>query len=251
MPERRSARDGWADPQRGVRERVEDGASPRCDRRRRTGWASLALYDRAMRGVPPSASEHPATWKFGYPIYHAEGRAQWRSWLSANHDSERGVWLCSWRSGTGRAVCPYPDAVEEAICFGWIDSTVNLLDEERGMQLFTPRNAKSTWTRVNRERAARMEEAGLMTAAGRAAIDAAVQNGWWTIYDPVEDLSEPDELAAALDAAPDAREHWDGFPASARKAMLWWVISAAKDETRSARIRVVVSQAARGERSRG
>ena len=102
----------------------------------------------------PSSSNHPATWKFGYPIFHAESRVQWRAWLEANHDSVPGVWLCSWRASQNKPVCAYPDAVEEAICFGWIDSTVNVLDEQRTLQLMTPRRPKSGWTRLNRRRAA-------------------------------------------------------------------------------------------------
>ena len=99
---------------------------------------------------PPSSSIHPATWKFGYPIYHPESHAQWRAWLAANHRSVPGVWLCSWRGAVNKPVCPYADAVEEAICFGWIDSTVNVLDEQRALQLMTPRRPKSGWTRLNR-----------------------------------------------------------------------------------------------------
>lgn len=204
-----------------------------------------------MTTVPPTASDHPATWKFGYPIYHAESRAQWRAWLTVHHRSERGVWLCSWKAATGRAVCPYPDAVEEAICFGWIDSTVNLFDDERGLQMFTPRKAKSSWTRLNRERAARMEAAGLMTDAGREAVAVAQANGWWTIVDPVEDLIEPADLAAALDATPAARRHWDGFPPTARKAMLWWIVSAGRETTRTDRIDRIVAAAAEGRRAQG
>ena len=204
-----------------------------------------------MGPVPPSSSEHPATWKFGYPIYHAESRAQWRAWLEANHDAARGVWLCSWRTVTARAVCPYPDVVEEAICFGWIDSTASRLDDERGLQLLTPRKSKSTWTRLNRQRAADMEAAGLMTDAGRRAVEVAKANGWWTILDPVEDLAEPDDLAHALDSDPTARAAWDVFPPSARKAMLWWVISAAKQDTRQRRIDTIVASAANGERAKG
>jgi uncharacterized protein YdeI (YjbR/CyaY-like superfamily) len=204
-----------------------------------------------MVSVPPSASDHPVVWKFDYPIYHAESREQWRAWLAANHDAAPGVWLCSWRSTTGRPVCPYPEVVEEALCFGWIDSTVNLLDDQRGLQLITPRKPKSTWTRLNRRRVAQMEKAGLMTDAGRRAVVVAKQNGWWTILDPVEDLIEPAALAAALDANPTARAAWDRFSPTARKAMLWWVVSAARDDTRQRRIATIVEKASRGERAQG
>jgi uncharacterized protein YdeI (YjbR/CyaY-like superfamily) len=204
-----------------------------------------------MAVVPPSSSDHPATWKYGYPIYHAESRAQWRAWLEANHETAPGVWLCSWRTPTGRPRCPYPDMVEEAICFGWIDSTANTLDDGRGLQLVTPRKPKSTWTRLNRRRVAEMEARGLMTDSGRRAVRVAQENGWWTILDPVEDLVEPDDLSAALDANGAARSGWDGFPAGARKAMLWWVISAGRDDTRARRIGTIVEKAARGERAQG
>jgi uncharacterized protein YdeI (YjbR/CyaY-like superfamily) len=204
-----------------------------------------------MSGLPPSSSVHPETWKFGYPIYHAESRRQWRAWLEVHNGTAPGVWLCSWRTMTRRPACPYPDVVEEAICFGWIDSTASTLDDDRGLQLVTPRKPKSTWTRLNRQRAADMEAAGLMTDAGRRAVDTAKANGWWTILDPVEDLLEPDDLAAALDAAPTARLAWDTFPPSARKAMLWWVISAARPDTRQRRIATIVSDAAKGQRAQG
>lgn len=200
---------------------------------------------------PASASAHPTTWKFDYPIFHAETRAQWRSWLEHHHTSARGVWLCSWRSSTGRPRCPYPEVVEEAICFGWIDSTTTILDDERGLQLMTPRRPKSPWTRLNRQRAAEMERRGLMTDAGRHTIAVARSNGWWTISDQVEDLEEPPDLKAALDADPKARSTWDGFPPSARKQMLWWIISAARDATRAGRIAHVVAEAAAGRRARG
>ena len=199
--------------------------------------------------VPASASEHPPTWTFDFPIFHAETRAAWRAWLEVRHATERGVWLCSWRSEAAGPRCPYPEAVEEALCFGWIDSTATKLDDERGLQLMTPRKAKSSWTRLNRQRVADMEAAGLMTDAGRRAVEVAQQNGYWTIFDPVEDLIEPDELAAALDAVPAAREHWDAFPPSAKKQMLWQVVSAARPETRAKRIAVIVDKAAVGERA--
>jgi uncharacterized protein YdeI (YjbR/CyaY-like superfamily) len=199
----------------------------------------------------PPASAHPPTWRFDNPIFHAETRTQWRAWLMDHHASERGVWLCSWRRTAGRPRCPYPEVVAEALCFGWIDSTNTILDEERSLQLFTPRRSKSSWTRLNRARAAEMEERGLMTDAGRHAIAAAKANGWWTILDPVEDLEEPSDLKAALDRDPRARSIWDGFPPSTRKMMLWWIVSAARDATRAARIAHVVAEAASGRRAQG
>jgi len=201
--------------------------------------------------VPPSASEHAATWKFDFPIYHAESRPQWRSWLEHHHDTTPGVWLCSWRTSTERPRCPYPEVVEEALCFGWIDSTASTLDGDRGLQLVTPRKPKSSWTRLNRRRVADMEAAGLMTDAGRRSVEIAKANGWWTLYESVEDLVEPAALAAALDATPAARAAWDTFPLSARKAMLWWVVSAARDDTKARRIETIATKAAVGERAQG
>ncbi len=196
------------------------------------------------------ASDHPATWKFGFPIYHAESRDQLRTWLQENHASFRGLWLCSWRNQPDRTRCPYPEVVEEAICFGWIDSTMLLLDDKRGLQMLTPRKAKSSWSRLNRGRFAAMETAGLMTDAGRLAADAAKSNGWWTISDAVEDLVEPEILAKALDTNIPARQNWDSFPPSSRKAMLWWVVSAVREETQAVRVTTIVDQAELGLRAR-
>ena len=204
-----------------------------------------------MTAVPPSASDHPATWKFDFPIYHPPDLAAWRAWLAANHGTTRGVWVASWRKGSGRDAPPYEALVEEALCFGWIDSTVNVLDGERGLQLMTPRKPKSGWTRRNRERVAALEAEGRMTDAGRRAVETAMANGWWTIYDPVEDLVEPDELARALDASAAARAAWDGFPPSARKQMLWWVVSAGRPATRATRIATIVAEAGQGRRALG
>jgi uncharacterized protein YdeI (YjbR/CyaY-like superfamily) len=201
--------------------------------------------------VPATASQHPATWKFDFPIYHPEDRAAWRAWLEANHDTTRGVWVASWKKASGRDPVGYEDLVEEAICFGWIDSTANTLDDDRGLQLMTPRKPKSGWTRLNRRRVAALEAQGRMTAAGRRAVEVAKSNGWWTIYDPVEDLLEPDDLTAALAASPRARTAWDGFPPSARKQMLWWVVSTGKPETRSSRIARIVAEAEHGRRAVG
>lgn len=206
---------------------------------------------RASAAIPATASDHPASWKFGFPIYHPADLTAWRAWLAANHDAARGAWVASWRKASGRDPVAYEDLVEEAICFGWIDSTVNTLDAERGLQHMTPRKPKSGWTRLNRQRVAALEAQGRMTDAGRRAVEVAKANGCWTIYDAVEDLIEPEELVRALDAVPAARVAWDGFPPSARKQMLWWVIAAAKPETRANRIAKIVAEAERGRRAQG
>jgi uncharacterized protein YdeI (YjbR/CyaY-like superfamily) len=199
---------------------------------------------------PASASDHPATWKFDLPIYHPRDLAAWRSWLEHHHRS-KGVWVASWRKASGKPAVAYADLVEEALCFGWIDSTMNTLDDERGLQLMTPRKARSSWTRLNRARVTRLEAEGRMTDAGRAAVAMAQANGYWTLADSVEDLVEPDELAHALDEVPAARAAWDGFPPSARKQMLWSIVSAARAETRAARIARIVADAAEGRRTAG
>ncbi|MEO6318504.1 MAG: YdeI/OmpD-associated family protein [Acidimicrobiales bacterium] len=203
-------------------------------------------------GTPPvTASEHPPTWKFGFPIFHPGDAAAWRAWLEHHHRTARGVWVATWRKGAGRPGVPYPRLVEEALCFGWIDSTAGTLDEERSLQLMTPRRPKSGWTRLNRQRVADLEASGQMADVGREAVAVAQANGWWLRYDPVEDLIEPPELAAALDASPAARAAWDGFRPSARKQMLWWVISAAKPETQATRIAKIVAEAEQGRRANG
>ena len=201
--------------------------------------------------APRSASDHPATWKFDFAVYHPADLAAWRSWLTANHASARGVWVATWRKPSGRKAVPYPDLVEEAICFGWIDSTINVLDDDRRLQLMTPRKARSGWTRLNRQRVDDMEAQGRMTDAGRRAVEVAKANGWWTIYDSVEDLIEPPELTAALDANPVARAGWDAMSASARKLHLWTIVSAARPETKAKRIEKILSEASAGASSAG
>lgn len=201
--------------------------------------------------IPATASDHPARWKFDFPIYHPADLAAWRAWLAATCATGRGVWVASWRKASGRDRVAYEDLVEEAICFGWIDSTVNILDDARGLQLMTPRKPRSGWTRLNRQRVAALEAQGRMTDAGRRVVEVAKANGSWTIYDSVEDLLEPDDLAGALDVCPAARAAWAGFPPSARKQMLWWIVSAGRPETRTSRIVKIVSEAASGRRAQG
>jgi uncharacterized protein YdeI (YjbR/CyaY-like superfamily) len=180
---------------------------------------------------------------------HAETREQWRAWLTANHRRPTGVWLVSWRQQTGRPRVSYDESVEEALCFGWVDSKGRRLDDDRTMLWFAPRKPDSAWSRSNKERVARLEAAGLMQPAGLAVVAAAKASDAWTRLDEVEGLVVPDDLAAAFDAHPGARRHWDGFPRSVRRAILEWIVQARRAETRAKRIAETAERAARGERA--
>ena len=181
--------------------------------------------------------------------FHAETREQWRAWLERHAATARGVWLVTWRKGSERAQLAYDDAVEEALCFGWVDSRPRGLDETRTQLLFTPRQPGSGWSRPNKERVARLLAAGLMTPAGRAVVEAAQADGSWSALDDVENLVEPDDLRAALDADSTARQHWDAFPRSAKRGILEWISTAKRPETRAQRIATTAQLAARGERA--
>jgi uncharacterized protein YdeI (YjbR/CyaY-like superfamily) len=175
-------------------------------------------------------------------------RAEWREWLQANHQTSAGVWLVTFKQGSAHYFS-YAERVEEALCFGWVDSLARGLDDTRSMQLFTPRKPRSNWSGPNKERVARLTSAGLMAPAGQAMVDLARATGTWTALDDVEAGMEPDELAAALDAAPAARRHWDAFPPSARRMLLGWLVTARKPETRARRIGEIVMRAAENVRA--
>ena len=179
--------------------------------------------------------------------FHAETLPEWRAWLAVNHLGSDGVWLVTWKTRTGRARISYEEAVEEALAFGWVDSQAATLDDERTMLRFTRRKANSPWSLTNKERIARLEASGRIADAGRGAVRAAQANGMWTILDDAQNLIVPDDLAAALDATPGAREHWDGFTASARRSVLEWIVLARKPVTRQNRIAETARRAALNE----
>ncbi|HEY8167275.1 MAG: YdeI family protein [Candidatus Limnocylindrales bacterium] len=176
-------------------------------------------------------------------------RAAWRTWLMASHDVSRGVWLATFRPSSGRARLDYESAVEEALCVGWIDSKTQVLDDERGIQWFSPRSRRSAWSGSNKARVARLEAAGLMLPAGLAAIEEAKRLGTWTMLDDVEQLVVPPDLASAFDAHPPARDNWDAFSRSSRRAILAWIVDAVRPETRAKRIDETARLAARNEKA--
>lgn len=173
---------------------------------------------------PPENSVHPLT------------RAEWRAWLEQHHGRAEGVWLVSYKQATGKPRVTYDEAVEEALCFGWVDSKGNKLDEERSMLWFAPRKRGSGWSRPNKERVERLIAAGLMTPAGMAKIEAAKADGSWSLLDAVENLEIPPDLAEALDAYPPAATNFAAFPPSAKRAILQWIVQAKTPATRAKRI---------------
>ena len=165
-----------------------------------------------------------------------ETRAQWRTWLEENHTRAEGVWLIYNKKASGKPTVPYAEQVEEALCFGWVDSKGNKLDDERTMLYFAPRKSGSGWARPNKERIERLIAAGLMTPAGLTKIDAARLDGSWEKLDAVEDLIVPDDLSAELARYPNAVAHFEAFPRSAKRALLEWIVQAKRTETRQKRI---------------
>lgn len=172
---------------------------------------------------------------------------EWRAWLADHHDDRPGVWLVRWRAGSGGPRIGHDELVEQALCFGWIDSTGRALDAERTMVWFTPRRRGSGWSRINKRRVERLAASGEMTAAGLALVDAAKADGSWTLLDDIEDLVVPPDLDAALVAAPQARANWDGFSRSAKRAILLAIAQARRPETRAKRIAEAVGRASAGD----
>lgn len=183
-----------------------------------------------------------------YPQVEIESREAWWAWLQKHHASERGIWLVTWKRGPGAHVS-YDDIVDEAIAFGWVDSQPRKLDDGRSQRLLTPRKPSSGWSRVNKARVERLTTEGRMTAAGIAAVEAAKANGAWNALDHAQELTEPDDLRAALNRTPGARTHWDAFPPSAKRAILEWIGNARRDETRTARVSETARLAAQNVRA--
>lgn len=192
----------------------------------------------------------PITRSADRPVVLITSRAQWRDWLIEHHGSCDGIWLARYRKGAGPQVS-YDEVVEEALCFGWVDSQARTLDDERSALLLTPRRPRSNWSASNKRRVAKLEAEGLMAEAGRAMVALAQATGTWTALDEVEQLIEPDSLRAALDAEPAARAAWDAFSRSSRRGMLEWLLTARTRATVDRRVAKIVSEAAAGRKALG
>jgi uncharacterized protein YdeI (YjbR/CyaY-like superfamily) len=167
-------------------------------------------------------------------------RKAWRTWLEKNHASSSGIWLVYAKKHTGIPSLSYNDAVEEALCFGWIDSLLHPIDDNLYKQIFTPRKEKSLWSALNRKRVERLAAGGLMTAAGIKLIDLAKKSGTWEAHAPSETLTMPAELKKALNANASAKKNWPTYTESQRKMFLYMVNGAKRPETRAKRVARVI-----------
>jgi len=169
-------------------------------------------------------------------VFFPESRRAWREWLLENHEREDSVWLGYYKTKSGVPTIRYTEAVDEALCFGWIDSKVQPVDESRYRQLFTKRKPKSVWSKVNKEKVARLTEQGLMMEAGLKSIELAKENGSWTILDDAENLVMPDDLRKKFESNAAALGYFNSLSRTTRRNILQWITLAKKPGTRQKRI---------------
>jgi uncharacterized protein YdeI (YjbR/CyaY-like superfamily) len=177
--------------------------------------------------------------------FQPKSRKAWREWLKKHHASSPGIWLVYAKKHTDIPSLSYNDAVEEALCYGWIDSLIHPIDDDLYKQMFTPRKPKSVWSASNKARVERLIATGSMTAAGMALITLAKKSGKWSALDHAASLTMPPELQKAIDANAAARKNWSQYSPGMRKGFLYRVASAKRPETRAARIADIVDTVAR------
>jgi len=181
--------------------------------------------------------------------FHPLNRGEWRDWLTENYAKQSGIWFVYFKKQTGKPRVSYDEAVEEALCFGWIDSLPRKFDEERSKLLFTPRKPKSVWSKLNKTRIEKLIKNGLMTESGLVKIEAAKKDGSWNILDDSDNLKMPPDLVRELKAEKEAERNFNAFSDSIKRAILAWIGSAKRVETRKARIIKTVEMAKQNKRA--
>ena len=177
--------------------------------------------------------------------YCPKSQADWRKWLEKNHKSKHSIWLIYYKASSKKSSLSWSEAVDEALCFGWIDSTKKTIDQERYMQYFSKRKSNSTWSKINKEKVEKLIQNNKMTKAGLKCIEIAKQNGSWTILDQVEALIEPEDLQRELANYKGAKQFFDSLNNSVKKGLLYWIISAKRTETRQKRITAIAENASK------
>ncbi len=182
--------------------------------------------------------------KNGVKTFYAKNRKAWRKWLEQHHAKEQSVWLIIYRKQTGIPSVYYSEAVDEALCFGWIDSKPNKRDDESFYQFFSKRKPKSVWSLINKAKVETLLQQGLMAPAGLAVIEIAKQNGSWAALDEVDALIIPAEMEAMFRENKKAAVNFHAFPPSAKKGILQWILGAKTLPTKMKRITETVNLAA-------
>lgn len=176
-------------------------------------------------------------------LYYPASPAEWRKWLMENHQSEDSVWLLFYKKKSQIPSLTWSESVDEALCFGWIDSVKKTVDADSYKQYFSKRKAKSTWSKINKDKVDQLIENKKMRPAGLACIDIAKQNGSWTFLDVIDQLIIPDDLEQAFDSHPNSKSFFLSLSKSVRKTILYWVLEAKRPETRQKRIKEIAEQA--------
>lgn len=182
------------------------------------------------------------------PTFCPASQQEWRKWLEENHQAEQSVWLVQHKKKTNVSSVSWGDAVDEALCFGWIDSIRKSIDGDRFIQFFGKRKPRSAWSKINKAKVERLIAEGLMWQAGLDSIAVAKQNGSWGMLDKVEELKIPKELAAAFKANPGSKKYFLCLSKSVKKAMLQWIAFAKRPETKAKRITEIATLAAQRQR---
>ena len=173
----------------------------------------------------------------------AKSQKEWRKWLEKNHEKENAVWLINAKKDSGIASVNYPQAVDEALCFGWIDAVANKKDEDSFYQYFTKRKPKSKWSKINKAKVAQFIKEGKMASAGMAMVELAKATGTWDALNEVEELIIPDDMLKLFKKNKVAFENWKTFSRSIQRGILEWISNAKKEETRNKRIVETISLA--------
>ena len=177
--------------------------------------------------------------------FYPENREAWRAWLMENGHTRKHIWLIYYKAKSGKPSLAYSDAVDEALCFGWIDSTSRPIDGDKYMQYFCPRKPNSVWSKINKKKVERLIREGRMTQAGMALVEKAKENGSWNILDSAEALEVPSDLEEALNAMEGAGLYFSALSRTDKRNLLQWLVLAKRPETRAKRIHEIASCAAR------
>ena len=176
--------------------------------------------------------------------YCPQSRTQWRQWLDENHLSRQSVWLVFYTKKSNIPSLSWSEAVDEALCFGWIDSTKKKINDVSFMQFFSKRKPKSNWSKINKEKVKQLIDCKKMTKQGYESIEIAKENGYWTILDEIEELIIPNDLEIAFEKHHGSKDYFLSLSKSTRKIILGWIVLVRKPETRQKRIAEVVQSAA-------